>query len=75
MHSGADVLAWDHLAARDSLHPVRLTDGARSAELPVPEPGRRFDTPVRVTDRYGTVLFVEKEGFLPLFRKVQLAER
>ena len=26
-------------------------------------------------DRYGAVLFVEKEGFLPLFRKVKLAER
>ena len=26
-------------------------------------------------DRYGAVLFVEKEGFLPLFRAVKLAER
>lgn len=26
-------------------------------------------------DRYSTVLFIEKEGFLPLFRKVRLAER
>src|SRR5207253_2833844 len=27
------------------------------------------------TNRYGAVLFVEKEGFDPLFRKVRLAER
>jgi hypothetical protein len=44
---------------------------------------RRKDEPVRVpwlyqaarTDRFGAVLFIEKEGFLPLFRRVRLAER
>jgi crotonobetainyl-CoA:carnitine CoA-transferase CaiB-like acyl-CoA transferase len=42
VHSGADVLAWDHLQARDSLRPVRVGDGVRSAELPVPGPAWRF---------------------------------
>lgn len=42
VHSGADVLAWDHLRARDSLHPVHVDDGSRSAELPVPGPAWRF---------------------------------
>src|SRR4051794_14522652 len=42
VHSGADVLAWDHLRGRDSLHPVRGADGTRSADLPVPGPAWRF---------------------------------
>jgi crotonobetainyl-CoA:carnitine CoA-transferase CaiB-like acyl-CoA transferase len=42
VHSGADVLAWDHLQARDSLRPVRVSDGSRSADLPVPGPAWRF---------------------------------
>ncbi|NYJ08688.1 CaiB/BaiF CoA-transferase family protein [Petropleomorpha daqingensis] len=42
VHSGADVLAWDHLQARDSLHPVRVSDASRAAELPVPGPAWRF---------------------------------
>ncbi|MCW0216464.1 MAG: CoA transferase [Pseudonocardia sp.] len=43
IHYAADILGWDHLAARDSLHPVRLTDGARTADLPVPGRPWRFD--------------------------------
>jgi hypothetical protein len=46
--------------------------------------GRREDAPISVQglfptqcfeDRYGAVLFIEKEGFFPLFRRVRLAER
>ncbi|MCU1483166.1 MAG: CoA transferase, partial [Subtercola sp.] len=36
IHSAADILAWDHLRARDFLHPVMLSTGVRSAALPVP---------------------------------------
>jgi hypothetical protein len=45
---------------------------------PVPEPftegDQRFPT-VGAKNRFGAVLFVEKEGFLPLFSRVQLAQR
>jgi hypothetical protein len=46
--------------------------------------GSRQDAPVRVrglfpthgpANRFGGVLFIEKEGFLPLFRRVRLADR
>jgi hypothetical protein len=46
--------------------------------------GSRWEAPVTVRglfptggpgDRFGAVLFVEKEGFLPLFHRVRLAER
>jgi hypothetical protein len=35
---------------------------------------KRYPT-VGPSNRYGDILFIEKEGFLPLFRAVQLAER
>jgi crotonobetainyl-CoA:carnitine CoA-transferase CaiB-like acyl-CoA transferase len=42
IHSAADILAWDHLAERDFLHPVALGDGRRSAQLPVPGRAWRY---------------------------------
>jgi hypothetical protein len=55
--------------------PVRdYIAGAESCYLPAEHAGDRWHTRGSL-DRYGAVLFVEKEGFLPLFRKVRLAER
>jgi hypothetical protein len=56
------------LQVREYIH------GAESRYLPAKHTGDRWHTRGSL-DRYGTVLFVEKEGFLPLFRAVKLAER
>ena len=48
-------------------------DGEESVYLPPDRAGGWKTTGAK--DRYGAVLFVEKEGFLPLFRAVRLAER
>ena len=48
-------------------------NGQESVYLPPDRDGGWKTTGAK--DRYGAVLFVEKEGFLPLFRKVKLAER
>jgi hypothetical protein len=48
--------------------------GAESKYLPAEQTSDRWHTRGSL-DRYGAVLFVEKEGFLPLFRAVKLAER
>ena len=77
-------IVWD---ARGGLHEphtnrsVRLgtlevreyLNGQESVYLPPDRDGGWKTTGAK--DRYGAVLFVEKEGFLPLFRKVKLAER
>ena len=77
-------IVWD---ARGGLHEphtnrhVRLgtlevreyLDGEESVYLPPDRAGGWKTTGAK--DRYGAVLFVEKEGFLPLFRAVRLAER
>ena len=77
-------IVWD---ARGGLHEphtnrsVRLgtlevreyLNGQESVYLPPDRAGGWKTTGAK--DRYGAVLFVEKEGFLPLFRAVRLAER
>jgi hypothetical protein len=77
-------IVWD---ARGSLHEPHTNrhvplgtlevreylDGQKSVYLP-PDRAGGWRT-AGAKDRYGAVLFVEKEGFLPLFRAVQLAER
>ena len=44
-------------------------------ELPVGLPNTAIFPTCGPEHRYGAILFVEKEGFLPLFRAVRLAER
>ncbi len=57
IHYAKDILAWDHLAARDFLRPVVLTDGRREAAVPLPAAPWRYrdDKPVdqRVSPRLG----------------------
>lgn len=43
IHFARDILEWDHLAARQSLPPVELQDGRRTARLPVPGRPWRFN--------------------------------
>jgi hypothetical protein len=57
------------LAVRDYLDSIREPE---LSELSVPPPNVRTYGP---DGRYGAVLFVEKEGFMPLFERVNLADR
>jgi crotonobetainyl-CoA:carnitine CoA-transferase CaiB-like acyl-CoA transferase len=46
IHTAADLLGWDHLAARGFFQPVLVADGRYRAEVPMPSPAWRFhDTP------------------------------
>jgi crotonobetainyl-CoA:carnitine CoA-transferase CaiB-like acyl-CoA transferase len=57
IHYAKDILAWDHLAARDFLRPVVLSDGRRDAAVPLPAAPWRYrdEKPVsqRVSPRLG----------------------
>ena len=47
IHSAADILAWDHLAARRFFEPVTVADGCYRADVPMPTPAWRLrDTPL-----------------------------
>ena len=84
-HTGVDWdIVWD---ARGSFHEphtnrhiplgtleVRAYLGSQKSDYLPPDQGGGWKT-TGAADRYGAVLFCEKEGFLPLFRKVKLAER
>ena len=60
------------LAARDYLDAANEKSGLRALELPDFE----FRFPTKgPRHRYAGILFIEKEGFLPLFESVSLAER
>jgi hypothetical protein len=59
------------MEVREYLEGVR-EHGVEEPKFDVRE--KRYPT-LGPTNRYGDILFVEKEGFLPLFRAVQLAER
>ncbi len=69
-HTEKDV-ALGTLQVRDHLEQVRLhqVDGL---DFDVWE--KRYPT-VGPKHRYGAILFIEKEGFMPLFKEVRLAER
>jgi hypothetical protein len=84
-HTGVDWdIVWD---ARGGLHEPHTNrhvplgtlevreylSGQESIYLPPDRTGAWHTTGAE--DRYGAALFVEKEGFLPLFRAVRLAER
>jgi hypothetical protein len=71
------TLVEPHTAYQLPLGTLEVRDylaGAESRYLPSDQAADRWHT-LGSTDRYGAVLFVEKEGFLPLFRAVKLAER
>ena len=48
--------------------------GYRAKRASVQRQGGRLPT-VGPKNRYGAILFIEKEGFMPLFEAVKLAER
>lgn len=66
------VVSLGTLEVREYLEKVGMPD-ADELELELPR-GDRFPTH-GPENRFGAILFIEKEGFLPLFRKVKLAER
>ena len=67
-HTGREV-PLGTLAVRDYL------SGAESAYLSDPGVSEHFYPTHGACSRFGAILFIEKEGFLPLLQKVQLAER
>ncbi len=69
-HTGL-VVPQGTLAVRRYLDNV--ADGARECEIQVN--GGQFFPTVGPANRYQAILFIEKEGFFPLFQKVRLAER
>jgi hypothetical protein len=69
-HTGEEI-ALGTLQVREYLANVR---GFKLAELEFELAEEHFPT-LGPRNRYGAVLFVEKEGFMPLFEAVKLAER
>ncbi len=55
-------------------HPL-LGSGAHTVTSPSPRVDQAQYPTLGPRDRFGAVLFIEKEGFLPLFEEVKLAER
>jgi hypothetical protein len=62
------------LAARGYLDAAKGKCGLGALELALPDFEFRFPTK-GPRNRYGGILFIEKEGFLPLFERAEIAER
>ena len=60
------------LNVRDYLASVRNHEPDDEVDFDLPESAFSTRGP---RDRFGAILFIEKEGFMPLFEAVQLAER
>jgi len=69
-HSG-DVTALGTIAVREYLRSVTTHE---VADPEVDIAGRKYPTCGPV-NRFGAILFIEKEGFMPLLERVKLAER
>jgi Topoisomerase 6 subunit A/Spo11, Toprim domain len=70
-HTG-EIIPLETLAVRDYLEKTE-SGPTKGVDLSLPKAG---DFPTYgPTNRYANILFIEKEGFLPLFKQVKLAER
>lgn len=70
-HTGREV-PLGTLAVRSYLSNIRQTPAAPDATLPRLRTGVQTYGPVH---RYQAVLFIEKEGFMPILQRAQIAER
>jgi len=88
MNEHAEVTAaWDvvfdarghflepHTGLNVPLGTLEVRQYLSGARRDAPKHGRRLFPTHGPVNRFRAVLFIEKEGFLPLFRRVQLAER